>query len=211
MGKEKRPLQSERINRYLFCFWFQVIRQDDLSNRDFPQFLFHPVGEADCLCRTAGFPSVIDSNHSVGVLYHIAVSVGVDAWEIFFLNDNNIRTSLQQFTGSCFLIQAVQTFAVREHCDQLQRRIGLLSFQHQLCKILIHAICKATHKTGESICNGSIDLMFQSGFYFVDLILRQIPVSGNTASLSFHRSSLHLIGKILHFSYSNRFYLASQR
>ena len=24
--KEKRPLQSERINRYLFCFWFQVIR-----------------------------------------------------------------------------------------------------------------------------------------------------------------------------------------
>ena len=31
------------------------------------------------------------------------------------------------------------------------------------------------------------------------------------ASLSFHRSSLHLIGKILHFSYSNRFYLASQR
>ena len=60
-------------------------------------------------------------------------------------------------------------------------------------------------------CNGSIDLMFQSGFYFVDLILRQIPVSGNTASLSFHRSSLHLIGKILHFSYSNRFNLASQR
>ena len=54
MGKEKRPLQSERINRYLFCFWFQVIRQDDLSNRDFPQFLLHPVGEADRLCRTAG-------------------------------------------------------------------------------------------------------------------------------------------------------------
>jgi hypothetical protein len=24
-----------------------VIRQDDLSNRDFPQFLFHPMGEAD--------------------------------------------------------------------------------------------------------------------------------------------------------------------
>lgn len=70
---------------------------------------------------------------------------------------------------------------------------------------------EATHKTGKSICNGSIDLMFQSGFYFVDLILRQIPVSGNTASLSFHRSSLHLIGKILHFSYSNRFNLASQR
>ena len=133
MGKEKRPLQSERINRYLFCFWFQVIRQDDLSNRDFPQFLFHPMGEADRLCRTAGFPSVIYSDHSVGVLHHIAVSVGVDAWEIFFLYDNNIRTSLQQFTGSCFLIQAVQTLAVRDHCDQLQRRIGLLSFQHQLC------------------------------------------------------------------------------
>lgn len=142
MGKEKRPLQSERINRYLFCFWFQVIRQDDLSNRDFPQFLFHPMGEADRLCRTAGFPSVIYSDHSVGVLHHIAVSVGVDAWEIFFLYDNNICTSLQQFTGSCFLIQAVQTFAVRDHCDQLQRRISLLSFQHQLCKILIHAICK---------------------------------------------------------------------
>ena len=75
MGKEKRPLQSERINRYLFCFWFQVIRQDDLSNRDFPQFLFHPMGEADRLCRTAGFPSVIYSDHSVGVLHHIAVSV----------------------------------------------------------------------------------------------------------------------------------------
>ena len=58
----------------------------------------------------------------------------------------------------------VQTFAVRDHCDKLQRRIGLLSFQHQLCKILIHAICKATHKTGKSICNGSIDLMFQSGY-----------------------------------------------
>ena len=76
------------------------------------------------------------------------------------------------FLTEYFLIQAVQTLAVRDHCDQLQRRIGLLSFQHQLCKILIHAICKATHKTGESICNGSIDLMFQSGFYFVDLILR---------------------------------------
>ena len=112
MGKEKRPLQSERINRYLFCFWFQVIRQDDLSNRDFPQFLLHPMGEADRLCRTAGFPSVIDSDHSVGVLHHIAVSVGVDAWEIFFLYDNNIRTSLQQFTGSCFLIQAVQTLSL---------------------------------------------------------------------------------------------------
>ena len=78
MGKEKRPLQSERINRYLFCFWFQMIRQDDLSNRDFPQFLLHPMGEADRLCRTAGFPSVIYSDHSVGVLHHIAVSVGVD-------------------------------------------------------------------------------------------------------------------------------------
>ena len=90
MGKEKRPLQSERINRYLFCFWFQVIRQDDLSNRDFPQFLLHPVAEAERLCRTAGFPPIIYSDHSVGVLYHIAVSVGVDAWKIFFLNDNNL-------------------------------------------------------------------------------------------------------------------------
>ena len=89
---------------HLFCFWFQVIRQDDFSNWDFPQFLLHPMGKADRLCCTSGFPSVIYSDHSVGVFHHITISVGVDAWEIFFLYHNNIRTSLQQFTGSCFLI-----------------------------------------------------------------------------------------------------------
>ena len=40
---------------------------------------------------------------------------------------------------------------------------------------------------------------------------KPLEFDSNTASLSFHRSFLHLIGKILHFSHSNRFHLASQR
>ena len=83
MGGRNAHFKVSASTGIYFVFGFQVIRQDDLSNRDFCSSFFHPMGEADRLCRTAGF-SVRQRSLGREALHHIAVSVGVDAWGDIF-------------------------------------------------------------------------------------------------------------------------------
>ena len=48
----------------------------------------------------------------------------------------------------------------------------LFLFQYDLCKILVHAVCKAAHKAGKPVRNGRIDFTPQGRFYAAYLFLR---------------------------------------
>ena len=50
---------------------FQMVRHDDLSNRDLPQFLFERMGKSDSPGSTALFPAIVDGDHPVGVFHHV--------------------------------------------------------------------------------------------------------------------------------------------